>query len=96
MNAAIVTPPRSLSAAPAEAVNTASREPRSFGSYQAQSILLSALVVFVGSAAIHYATQGVAIEAVGLGLFLSFWIGAGFGFLVGGVRWGLEQFELDH
>lgn len=96
MNAAIVTHPRSISTAATETVASRSREPRSFGSYQAQSVLLSALVVFVGSAAIHYATQGGAIEAIGLGLFLSFWIGAGFGFLVGGVRWGLEQFELDH
>ena len=97
MNAAIATPTKSFTGVPAETAPAARppSEPRSFGSFQAETMAIAILVVFVGSAGVHYATQGGALDAIGLALYLSFWIGAGFGFLIGGVRWGLEQFELD-
>lgn len=108
MNAAIALPEaHSVTSAPVEAARgevasgeaeqttEVPSEPRSFASYQAQGIAVAVLVVFVGTAGFHYATQGGAIDALGLALYLAIWIGLGFGFLIGGVRWGIEQVELD-
>ena len=99
MNAAITTP-LSTSATPTEAAaptvpHDAPTGPRSFASFQAQSMTVCMLGVFVATALIHYGMQGGVAEAIGLAVYLAIWIGGGFGFLGGGVRWGLEYVEFD-
>lgn len=103
MNAATALPqahsiaPRPVASATvaAEPTTEVSNEPRSFASYQVEAISISVLTVFVFTAGFHFATQGGAIDALGLALYIAIWIGLGFGFLIGGVRWGIEQVELD-
>lgn len=97
MNAAITTHPADAFPSTIEVPSTESApsEPRSFASHQAQSMTICMLGVFVGTALIHYTYQGGLAQALGLATYLGIWIGGGFGFLVGGVRWGLEYVDAD-
>lgn len=80
-----------------EALRTPAADKRDgFGHQVLLSLPLSLVVVFVA------ATVGIAgrtdtlAAAVGFGLFLAFWLGGGFGFLIAGIRWGLLQEAADH
>ena len=66
-----------------------------FGATQLRAVALGMLVVFTVVVAVIYAYIDQFWSAVGIGLYLSMWLGGGFGFLMGGIAWGLKQEEHD-
>ncbi|MGI9596730.1 MAG: hypothetical protein ACR2QK_11250 [Acidimicrobiales bacterium] len=64
---------------------------RGFGRWQLWSVGLSMLAVFGTVVAGMTWYNGEVVAAVGLGVYLAIWLGLGFGFLIGGVAWSLEQ-----
>lgn len=75
------TTPEVASATPAE------QKPFTMADAQLRTIPVSALVVFVTFALISYFIEGEVGRAVGVGAFMAFWIGGGFGAIVGGALW---------
>lgn len=67
------------------------REELSFGAFQARTMPVAILLTFALFAGGMYIFRGDALGAIGLGAFMSFWLGGGFGFLVGGVLYGLQE-----
>ncbi|MDW3180305.1 MAG: hypothetical protein R8J94_23240 [Acidimicrobiia bacterium] len=63
------------------------QDPFTMRDAQIRMIPLSALVVFALVAVASYLTSGEVGEAVGIGAFMSFWIGGGFGAIMGGALW---------
>ncbi len=62
----------------------------SFGALQARTLPSAILLTFALIAGAMYLYRGDVLGAIGLGAFMSFWLGGGFGFLVGGVLYGLQ------
>lgn len=50
-------------------------------------IPIGAIMVFALTAIGSYVTAGELGEAIGLGAFMAFWIGGGFGAIMGGALW---------
>ena len=87
MNAVAVVPTELI--APKEADSSH----HSFGAILARTIPTALLVAFAFAVAVSYPVMDDLVGAIGMGLFCAFWLGGGFGFLVSGVLWGLEQEE---
>ncbi len=76
---------------PAQAANetpaATKQEPFTMRDAQIRMIPLSAFVVFCLVGTASYLTSADVGEAIGLGAFMSFWIGGGFGAIMGGALW---------
>jgi len=87
--------------APSAAVDRSSEPveivgPRSLGHYLGMTVPTGIILLFaIVTAGIHTQTADW-LQAIEFGVYASVWIGGGFGFMVGGVMWGLDQVEHDH
>lgn len=63
------------------------QKPFTMADAQLRAIPISALVVFTLFSLISYLVDGDVAQAIGVGAFMSFWIGGGFGAIVGGALW---------
>jgi len=62
-------------------------EPFTMRDAQLRMIPLSATVVFCITALVSYLVAGEIGEAIGIAAFMAFWIGGGFGAIMGGALW---------
>lgn len=70
-------------------------EPIGFGAAQLRVLPLAILTVFTLVAVGLYAYRGDLVGSMGIALFLSMWLGGGFGFLGGGILWSIGEMEKD-
>lgn len=63
------------------------QKPLTMRQAQLRMVPLSALAVFAITALSSYFVAGDVGEAIGLGAFMAFWIGGGFGAITGGALW---------
>ena len=63
------------------------QKPMTMRDAQLRMVPLSAVLVFLITAIGSYVTSGQIGEAIGVGAFMAFWIGGGFGAIMGGALW---------
>ncbi len=63
------------------------KQPFTMRDAQIRMIPLSVVVVFSITAIASYFASGELGEAIGVGAFMAFWIGGGFGAIMGGALW---------
>lgn len=68
----------------------------SFGRDLAVYFPTAVLIVFVLGTVIIAGRTDTLFAAAGFAAYLAFWLGAGFGFLAAGIRWGLRVEAADH
>jgi hypothetical protein len=66
-----------------------------FGTWLARAVPTTMAFIFVLATVGLYAYRGDFLGALGVGSFLAAWIGFGVGFLIAGIKWGL-QYEDTH
>jgi len=70
-----------------EAPVATEKEPLTMRDAQLRMVPFSAFVVFALTAIGSYVASGELGEAIGVGAFMAFWIGGGFGAIMGGALW---------
>ncbi|MFW2380328.1 MAG: hypothetical protein ACN4GZ_01120 [Acidimicrobiales bacterium] len=89
MNAALAVPAPDLTTS----ADHHNEEEVGFWAIQARTMTAAIAVTMAFAAAVIYPIIEEIVPTIGLALFCAFWLGGGFGFLVGGVLWGLNQEE---
>lgn len=70
--------------------------PQSIGHYMAMVVPTCMLLLFaVVTVGIQTQTNNW-LHAIEFGVYASVWIGGGFGFMIAGIMWGIDQVEHDH
>ncbi len=68
-------------------------ESLSFPGYLARTLPTTVLAMFALIAGSMYLYRGDLAGSIGVGLFMAFWLGGGFGFLIGGVLYAVANEE---